>query len=168
MQICVFGLVLLVFCISLPAEAQTPDVTPRYKKFLNQHVYQKMAETRCNSVIFQREITDGNTNNCKPVNTFIKASPNLVKAVCQGITGPVTSSKPFPVVTCKLHSGKRRPDCKYKKGVSLWRSAYLAWFCWCCASHCLMKPRTVRDLSLSIFVIPTTGTPVTKGWRVRK
>ncbi|XP_053086290.1 ribonuclease-like 3 [Pangasianodon hypophthalmus] len=118
MEKCQFGLVLLlVLCAVLPAEAQPPNVIHRYRNFLNQHVYIDMTERKCTSEIYKRKITDGNTNNCKEVNTFIKANSNLVKAVCGKATRNYTSGQPFTVVTCKLHSGERRPRCDYgKKG----------------------------------------------------
>ncbi|XP_053341205.1 ribonuclease-like 3 [Clarias gariepinus] len=118
MEMCRFGLVLVfVLWVALPAEAQPPNVIHRYRNFLNQHVYSDMSEKKCNSEIDKRRITDGNTNNCKKVNTFIKASSNLIKTVCGRATGLYTSGQPFPVVTCKLQSGDRRPHCDYgRKG----------------------------------------------------
>nr|NP_001187912.1 angiogenin-3 precursor [Ictalurus punctatus]ADO29290.1 angiogenin-3 [Ictalurus punctatus] len=108
---------LLVSCAALPAEAQPPDVKHRYQNFLTQHVYPTMTEAKCTSEIRQRKITDGNTNNCKEVNTFIKTNIKDIMPVCGGATGRFTSGQPFPVVTCKLHSGERRPNCDYgKKG----------------------------------------------------
>ncbi|KAI5630417.1 ribonuclease like 2 precursor [Silurus asotus] len=111
------GLVsLLVLSTVLFAEAQPANVMPRYKNFLNQHVYGDMAESWCTSEIRSRKITDGNSNNCKDVNTFIRATKEQVKAVCGKATGDYTSGQPFSVVTCKLHSGERQPKCEYKKG----------------------------------------------------
>ncbi|KAI5630415.1 ribonuclease like 2 precursor [Silurus asotus] len=125
------GLVsLLVLSTVLFAEAQSANVMPRYQNFLNQHVYGNMAESWCTSEIRSRKITDGNSNNCKDVNTFIRATVEQVKAVCGKATGYYTSGQPFSVVTCKLKSGERRPDCVYtdrrKKGD---RSRYIRIAC---------------------------------------
>lgn len=123
MQMRGFGLVmLLALCAVPPAEAQPEDVAQRYKKFLNQHVYGDMAEAWCDGVIKQREITEGNSNNCKKVNSFIRATKKQVKAVCEKAGKPLggdiyESTKPFSVVTCNWQSGLTVPRCVYGKGV---------------------------------------------------
>lgn len=108
---------LLVFSISFTAELP-PDVVPRYQKFLRQHVDPDMSVQKCDSEILNREITTGPGNDCKEVNTFIQANKNNVKAVCGKAGTPeknlFKSNQPFPVITCKLTSGERHPNCKYR------------------------------------------------------
>ncbi|XP_065126450.2 ribonuclease-like 3 [Paramisgurnus dabryanus] len=114
-------ILLLVLCASLSTDAQPADVRERYKTFLNQHVNGNMNEHICTSVIRSRHITKPNTNECKEVNTFIQANGNTVKSVCTG-GGRIynyqrnlyISLNPFPVITCTLKSGTRRPNCEYR------------------------------------------------------
>ncbi|XP_073710706.1 ribonuclease-like 3 [Misgurnus anguillicaudatus] len=115
-------ILLLVLCASLSTDAQPADVRQRYEKFLRQHVYGKMNERICDSEIRKRQITLSDTDNgCKEVNTFIQANGNTVRAVCTG-GGTIynkqrnlyISNNPFPVITCKLTGGTRRPNCVYR------------------------------------------------------
>nr|XP_055034986.1 ribonuclease-like 3 [Misgurnus anguillicaudatus] len=111
----------LVLCASLSTDAQPADVQERYKNFLNQHVFSHMNEHKCDRVIRKRHITQPNTNKCKEVNTFIQANGNTVESVCTG-GGTIynnqrnlyISNNPFPVITCKLRKGARRPKCVYR------------------------------------------------------
>uniref|UniRef100_A0A8B9KGH3 Ribonuclease like 3 n=1 Tax=Astyanax mexicanus TaxID=7994 RepID=A0A8B9KGH3_ASTMX len=112
---------LVALCATPSADAQPAEVKARYLHFLNQHVFGGMNEKQCDSVIRKRGITQGDTNNCKETNTFILATQQQVRAVCQegGTHKPNTrdlyeSTKPFPVITCSLQSGDRQPKCKYR------------------------------------------------------
>ncbi|XP_053341207.1 ribonuclease-like 3 [Clarias gariepinus] len=114
MEMCWFGLVfLLVLCTTLPAEAQPPNVMARYQRFVNRHVFQGMTKANCTREIYKRAITDGNTNKCKKVNSFILSTTDQVRAVCGKDIGVYTSTQLFPVITCKLHGGLTQPDCDY-------------------------------------------------------
>ncbi|KAK7136689.1 hypothetical protein R3I93_016894 [Phoxinus phoxinus] len=113
-------ILLLVVCVSFSAHAQPPHILPRYQKFLNQHRDPDMSEQKCDSEMRKRGIT-GTGNGCKPVNTFIQANTNQIKAVCGGGGTPqggnlFKSNQPFPVITCRLQSGERPPRCEYHKG----------------------------------------------------
>ncbi|XP_017569346.1 ribonuclease-like 3 [Pygocentrus nattereri] len=108
----------VVLLLALCAHAQPADVMSRYKHFLNQHVFGNMNTGLCDSVIRTRKITAGITNNCKEINTFILATHEQVRAVCQEGGIPkgrnlYESTKPFAVVICRLRSGDRRPSCTY-------------------------------------------------------
>ncbi|XP_072539865.1 ribonuclease-like 3 [Salminus brasiliensis] len=112
---------LLALCATLSADAQPAEVKERYVHFLNQHVFGSMNENKCDSVIRDpnRRITAGDTNKCKEINTFVLATHEQVRAVCQkgGIhktRNLYQSTKPFPVVTCRLKSGERHPRCEYR------------------------------------------------------
>uniref|UniRef100_A0A4W4DSN2 Ribonuclease A-domain domain-containing protein n=1 Tax=Electrophorus electricus TaxID=8005 RepID=A0A4W4DSN2_ELEEL len=91
----------------------------RYKHFLTQHVIEDMELNQCDQVINQRHITEGNTTNCKEINTFILATDEQVRAVCidEGTpkgTNLYESTKRFPLVICKLKTGARyTPKCEY-------------------------------------------------------
>ncbi|XP_067271573.1 ribonuclease-like 3 [Pseudorasbora parva] len=114
-------ILLLVFCVSFSALHAQPDhIKPRYQKFLNQHFGPDMSEQKCSSEIRKRGIT-GTDDGCKPVNTFIQANSNNIRAVCGRGGTPqggnlFKSNQPFPVITCKLQSGVRPPRCEYGKG----------------------------------------------------
>ncbi|XP_073699515.1 ribonuclease-like 3 [Garra rufa] len=91
-----------------------------YIKFLNQHFGPHVSEHDCDKEIRKRDITDsGTANGCKEVNTFIKANSNNIRVVCGNggthLRGNLfKSNQPFPVVTCKLQSGQRHPNCQYR------------------------------------------------------
>uniref|UniRef100_A0AAY5F338 Ribonuclease A-domain domain-containing protein n=1 Tax=Electrophorus electricus TaxID=8005 RepID=A0AAY5F338_ELEEL len=109
---------LLALSATLLVDAQPADVMRRYKHFLTQHVYGGMNTNKCSKVINQRHITEGNTNNCKEINTFILATHEQVRAVCSDGGIPkgrnlYESTKRFPLVICKLKKGVRCPKCKY-------------------------------------------------------
>uniref|UniRef100_A0A671LWZ8 Ribonuclease like 2 n=1 Tax=Sinocyclocheilus anshuiensis TaxID=1608454 RepID=A0A671LWZ8_9TELE len=98
------------------------DIKPRYQKFLNQHFGPRVSEHACDREIRNRKITvSESANGCKEVNTFIQANTNNIKTVCgDGGTPQMNnrnlsmSNQPFPVVTCKLQSGQRHPNCQYR------------------------------------------------------
>ncbi|XP_067271575.1 ribonuclease-like 3 [Pseudorasbora parva] len=113
-------ILLLVFCVSFSTlHAQPAYILPRYQKFLNQHLGPHMSGQKCTSEIRERNIT-GTDNLCKPVNTFIQANENDLKAVCartnQMNRNLFKSGQQYPVVTCRLQSGEKHPDCKYSTG----------------------------------------------------
>ncbi|XP_035383430.1 ribonuclease-like 3 [Electrophorus electricus] len=101
---------LLALSATLLVDAQPADVRSRYIHFLTQHVYGGMNTNKCSKVIGQRHITEGNTNNCKEINTFILATHEQVRAVCSDGGTPkgrnlYESTKPFAVVICKRKPG---------------------------------------------------------------
>ncbi|NP_001093575.1 ribonuclease like 2 precursor [Danio rerio] len=109
---------LLVFSFSFTVKV--PDNESPYEKFLRQHVDPDMSVQKCNSEISKRKITAKAGNDCKKVNTFIQANKRDVNAVCGNAgnrvvdTNLTKSNQPFPVVTCQLKSGERRPHCQYR------------------------------------------------------
>ncbi|MFV1304158.1 hypothetical protein, partial [Klebsiella pneumoniae] len=109
---------LLVFSFSFTAAKVPPDVDPRYQKFLRQHVDADMSVQKCDRAMSIKKITAGTGNDCKEVNTFIQATKDRITTVCGDAGTPVNnlfkSNQPFPVVTCKLKSGNRRPNCQYR------------------------------------------------------
>ncbi|KAA0711562.1 Ribonuclease-like 3 [Triplophysa tibetana] len=116
-------ILLLSLCsIDVKADDVPADVKPGYEKFLRQHVYVDMTEKRCSSEMRERHITEGQTNNdCKKVNTFITAHKQELRKVCngagqsyEGSADKYVSNQPFPLVTCKLQSGDRYPNCEYR------------------------------------------------------
>ncbi|CAG5989160.1 unnamed protein product [Menidia menidia] len=95
------------------------DTRARYEKFINQHIKADMTADRCNSVITQKRITITDTNDCKPTNTFIRATTNLVKQICLQAGEPYGTMRksllPFDIVVCKLRNeGAKRPRCDYR------------------------------------------------------
>uniref|UniRef100_A0A9J8C566 Ribonuclease like 2 n=1 Tax=Cyprinus carpio carpio TaxID=630221 RepID=A0A9J8C566_CYPCA len=111
-------ILLLLLAASFTAYGQPDDIKPRYQKFLSQHVGLRVSEHDCNREIRKRDIT-ASENGCKEVNTFIKAKKDIIRVVCGKGGTPqgknlFKSNKPFPVVTCKLKSGERRPKCQYR------------------------------------------------------
>ncbi|KAK9967255.1 hypothetical protein ABG768_001662 [Culter alburnus] len=114
-------ILLLILIVPSFTHGQPPDqIMHSYKKFLNQHLGPDMTEQKCDSEMRKRGITV-NDNGCKPVNTFIQANSNQIKAVCGNGGIPhgnnlFRSIQPFPVITCTLKSGVRYPRCEYGKG----------------------------------------------------
>ncbi|XP_076848948.1 ribonuclease-like 3 [Brachyhypopomus gauderio] len=99
------------------ADAQSTDVTVRYKNFLRQHVNKDMDENQCNDVIRSRNITN-TKQGCKEKNTFIRATESDVKAVCSnGVRiqrqgkNLYKSNQTFSLIICKLINVS--PQCKY-------------------------------------------------------
>ncbi|KAB5522697.1 hypothetical protein PHYPO_G00162460 [Pangasianodon hypophthalmus] len=121
MEIRVFGLVLLlVICASLPAEAQT------WRDFKWKHIDSRMVENNCEKVMNRMKLPqpNANPNNCKEVNSFIRATDKLVIDVCTGAGRSVggklyESDLPFSVVTCTGNSNQRYPNCKYRGNRSM-------------------------------------------------
>ncbi|KAK9518365.1 hypothetical protein VZT92_023674 [Zoarces viviparus] len=89
----------------------------RYKKFINQHINNKMSEKRCDQVIRDRDIKTIN-NKCKETNTFILSTNKPVKAICGKAGKPFgqmrKSLQPFPIIVCKLKNNVRPPRCQYR------------------------------------------------------
>uniref|UniRef100_A0A8D0AL23 Ribonuclease A-domain domain-containing protein n=1 Tax=Sander lucioperca TaxID=283035 RepID=A0A8D0AL23_SANLU len=95
------------------------NISPRYKKFIVQHIKGQMSATRCDHEIRSRDITKTNSNECKETNTFIQASTNLVKTICGGAGEPygemTKSLQPFSIVVCTLKNQQaRHPHCQYR------------------------------------------------------
>ncbi|XP_067254939.1 ribonuclease-like 3 [Chanodichthys erythropterus] len=114
-------ILLLIFSVSSFTHGQPPaHIKPRYEKFLKQHYNPDMTVQKCDTVIrANRDFIHSETENgCKKINSFIQANSNDIKAVCGRAGKPyhnmVASTKPFSVVTCKLHSGDTHPNCKYR------------------------------------------------------
>lgn len=104
----------------------------RYDKFINQHIKADMTADACDKVITQRSISKTDSNECKETNTFIQTSTSYVKPVCADAGEPYDeqlrkSTKPFPVVVCKLKNEEARlPRCQYR-GQS--RTSYIVIAC---------------------------------------
>ncbi|XP_026054662.1 ribonuclease-like 3 [Carassius auratus] len=113
-------ILLLISAASFTANGQPDDIKPRYQKFLNQHLGPHVSERDCDREIRNRGITaSGTENDCKEVNTFIQANKNNINVVCGKGGTPqgnnlFKSNQRFPLVTCKLQSGQRHPNCKYR------------------------------------------------------
>ncbi|XP_034546417.1 ribonuclease-like 3 [Notolabrus celidotus] len=94
-------------------------VNEGYRKFINQHVKGDMSTTRCNSEILSRSISKTNSNECKETNTFIRATTNTIKSICERAGEPygdlTKSLQPFSIVVCTLRNqGARHPRCEYR------------------------------------------------------
>ncbi|CAM4660354.1 unnamed protein product [Leuciscus chuanchicus] len=127
-------ILLLVLCVSFSTHGQPPQIKPRYQKFLNQHKGSDIKEQKCTSEIIKRGIT-GTGNCCKPVNSFIQAPTNFIKAVCgnggklQG-SNLFESNQPFTMITCTLRNNlhedssnpKIKPDCIHLDFVKVHRN----------------------------------------------
>ncbi|TKS72080.1 Ribonuclease-like 3 [Collichthys lucidus] len=99
--------------------SQDASITPRYRKFIEQHVNGRMSENRCDSVIGSRRISKTNSNECKETNTFIQATTNHIKAICEQAGEPygdmTKSLQPFPIIVCTLKNQQGRlPNCQYR------------------------------------------------------
>ncbi|KAK6466599.1 hypothetical protein HHUSO_G36052 [Huso huso] len=98
------------------------QVTADYNDFKNRHIAgknEKGSNKFCSEQIKNRNITV--KRRCKPINTFIFANEEDVKAVCrdQGVKIPnkklYKSRKQFKIVDCKNADQNRRPpNCTYK------------------------------------------------------
>ncbi|XP_039538755.1 ribonuclease-like 3 [Pimephales promelas] len=114
-------ILLLVVCVSFSTHAQPADIMRRYQKFLNQHLGPDMNVQKCDSEMRTRNIT-GTDGGCKPVNTFIQANENQLKAVCDKRNqlnkdrNLFKSGQQFPVVTCRFKPGLTPPNCEYRRG----------------------------------------------------
>ena len=112
----------LLFYTTLSVSGKTsPETLARYRKFINQHVDAKMAANNCDREVNRRQIFDINTGACKDTNTFILATTNHIKPICDKAGKPYPgernlriSNQPFPVVNCEAkRKGKRVPNCVY-------------------------------------------------------
>ncbi|KAA0709483.1 hypothetical protein E1301_Tti004092 [Triplophysa tibetana] len=105
-------ILLLVLCASLSIDAQPA----KYFTFVKQHVSNGMRKHMCTTEIANKNIRS--FNGCKPVNTFINALDDQVRAVCTGggqnIGGNLfRSSLKFDVVKCNQIPGTMYPGCQY-------------------------------------------------------
>lgn len=81
-----------------------------------------MTENKCDEVINKLKISETDSKACKEMNTFILATTNLIKPVCDKAGEPYKgnanlriSTKPFPVINCRAKKeGKRLPNCMYR------------------------------------------------------
>eukprot|EP00064_Thunnus_orientalis_P024370 superscaffoldBa00010346_g24660 len=116
MRILVTCMVLVL--LSANVRSQPEAVSERYRKFINQHINADMSINKCDKEINKLKITKTGSNECKETNTFILATTNLVKSVCKDAGEPynnlMKSTKPFPIIVCKLKGGQRRPHCEYR------------------------------------------------------
>ncbi|KAL1252212.1 hypothetical protein QQF64_020008 [Cirrhinus molitorella] len=123
-------ILLLLLCVSSFTHGQPANVMRRYQKFLSQHRGPYVNREMCTSEIRVRNIVS-ETGDCKPVNTFIQAQDDTIKAVCSGGTrlyynrNLFRSSTPFSVVTCRYRRGSW-PNCEYYTGKLSTRSIVLA------------------------------------------
>lgn len=107
---------LLLFAAVL---AQDASVSPRYRKFIEQHIYGGMRAEECSSVILKRRISKTDSNECKETNTFIRANTNQIRSICGAAGEPygemTKSLQPFDIVVCKLRNQEaRHPRCEYR------------------------------------------------------
>ena len=99
----------------------SPETLARFKKFINQHVDAKMAANKCDGEVNGRRISKTDSSECKDANTFILATTNHIKPICDKAGKPYSenstlriSNKPFPVVNCEAKKeGKRVPNSVY-------------------------------------------------------
>ncbi|CAK6964721.1 angiogenin-like [Scomber scombrus] len=98
---------------------QDASVSPRYRKFIDQHINGQMSATRCDVEIRSRGISKTNSNECKETNTFIRATTKIIKSICGQAGEPygemTKSLQPFDIVVCKLkNQDARQPHCQYR------------------------------------------------------
>lgn len=109
---------LMLVLFSASVLSQDPNVSLRYRNFINRHIKGEMSVNRCDDVIRSRGITQGDGNECRKTNTFIQATTNLVKDICLGAGKPYgqmrISLQPFSVIVCKLRNQVRLPRCEYR------------------------------------------------------
>ncbi|XP_070769912.1 ribonuclease-like 3 [Enoplosus armatus] len=104
--------------LSASVLSQDASVSLRYRKFINQHVKGQMSAARCSSEIRQRGISKTGSNECKETNTFIQATTNIIKTICERAGEPygemTKSLQPFSIVVCTLQNQQaRHPRCEY-------------------------------------------------------
>lgn len=95
------------------------DANVGYRNFINRHINAGMSTTRCDSVIGAKGLKAPNGNGCRETHTFIRATTNLVKPICDGAGAPYgnglrRSLQPFEIVVCNLKSQGRPPHCQYR------------------------------------------------------
>ncbi|XP_056239181.1 angiogenin-like [Seriola aureovittata] len=103
----------------LSATVLSQDVSDRYRKFIAQHINGQMSVNRCDDEIRNRHITKTDSNECKETNTFIRATTNIVKSICERAGEPygqmTKSLQPFDIVVCSLRNQQgRHPRCQYR------------------------------------------------------
>ncbi|KAI9518170.1 hypothetical protein NQZ68_039615 [Dissostichus eleginoides] len=114
------GIMRISFACLLLLSATVSCQNEPYRTFINQHINGGMSVNRCDQVIGERRITDGDSNRCKDTNTFIRANTDQVRAVCLRAGEPyrerlTKSLQPFDIVVCTLkNQGARRPHCQYQ------------------------------------------------------
>ncbi|XP_036403475.1 ribonuclease pancreatic gamma-type-like [Megalops cyprinoides] len=110
---------LALHCSCEEEEGQPRRNESAYQKFLRQHLDQKQPrgnDKYCNKMMSSR-ITNV-TKMCKKVNTFIHATKQKVKNVCD--TKPIKktnnhkSMEKFALTKCTLQGGRDRPPCRYR------------------------------------------------------
>ncbi len=111
-------ILLLLLSVSSFTHGQSAYTRLRYQKFLTQHLAPNVNREMCTSEIRKRNI-GSETGECKPVNSFIQADENLIKAVCARNnrlnSNLFQNNQPFPLVTCRLQRGQW-PNCEYYTG----------------------------------------------------
>ncbi|XP_042349204.1 ribonuclease-like 3 isoform X2 [Plectropomus leopardus] len=105
--------------LSATVLCQDAFVSERYRKFIKQHINGQMSANRCDGVIQRNGITKTDSNECKETNTFIRATTNIVRAICGQAGEPygdmTRSLQPFDIVVCTLrNNGARHPHCQYR------------------------------------------------------
>lgn len=119
-----------LLCLLVLATTVLGQPNDRWSQFINQHINNRMSVSRCDDVIRNRHITMPNSNSCKETNTFILATTNLIKAVCDRAGVPygtlTKSTQPFPVIVCRLRNEGRHPHCEYRGRSS---TSYIAISC---------------------------------------
>ncbi|KAK6299156.1 ribonuclease-like 3 [Coregonus clupeaformis] len=111
-------LFLVLMCATVMVHGQPADVSPRYQRFLLQHVKGGMTIQNCQHVMSNLRLT-GTDGKCKWKNTFILANPVDVKPICGGggtrrNSNLFESNNPFSVVICQRTGGDYHPNCKYR------------------------------------------------------
>ncbi|XP_054453992.1 ribonuclease-like 3 [Anoplopoma fimbria] len=107
-------------CVLLLSATVLAQENDGYRKFINQHINGDMSADRCDQVIQNRGITVTDSNECRNTNTFIRATTNHIRAICQSAGEPygrglTKSLLPFNIVVCTLkNQGARRPRCQYR------------------------------------------------------
>ncbi|XP_023253908.1 uncharacterized protein LOC111648290 [Seriola lalandi dorsalis] len=90
----------------LSATVLSQDVSDRYRKFIAQHINGQMSVNRCDDEIRNRHITKTDSNECKETNTFIRATTNIVKSICERAGEPYECRDDQNFVTKTVHVGE--------------------------------------------------------------
>lgn len=94
---------LLLVLLSASVLLQNANTPPGYQKFENQHIYKKMSADACDKVMQTRHISNLSNNECKVINTFVKAKASEVRSICKGGKKYETISREhFDLVVCEL------------------------------------------------------------------
>lgn len=110
---------LLLLLLLVAAVNAQLTVRERHRKFINQHVNEDMSQTRCDSVMRRRHITQTDSNRCKERNTFIRATNGLITPICRDAGTPypgglTLSTGTYDLVVCDLRSQGSYPNCQYR------------------------------------------------------